>query len=612
MQILNVYKNWRPKLLLNKALYWDMVLSEDTTPVGVNGRIMPNGVLFTDCLSAYVDFTNPETVDEEGKVVSDYEYVWEGSVNYGYELKNIGLTGIDNGLIDYDVYDIDNQQFYDILTKSVLSGRPTDYRLHLKPISSNTKLVCTNTEYNEAEGYYAFKGGFLQGFYKLYGHEYQVLPQHIDDAWEVEVKLRPRDSYEGSCNYETLNERNPENKGIFFYMGTRAENKFAQFYYSDVMDYSSTTQDDFSCLNDDADKYYYCPDGKKYEDAVALNQLLIQKQLWSFLSPSSMKEDYICDGDNESQQPVHLADCEPYFADDYVENDDDLVIASAMTIYTDEGDDVSKDIYKIQTDNKYLFFNRTKNGFTVETYKDDMLIELTGETQQIATNLYLLLNRTPTGYTTENIDKFYEGVKEGKIENPSDASGVTKYTHYVGNDDKANAFALKYNDDGSISYRYLVNDCDQEKGIGILEETSFPGLISKDEWSVVNAKFQILDDQYQECPNGSRKMKIYIYVNGYLKFISKELPEFNFRELRENPEKQEAVPFNISIGGGTQGLSEGIWLDYRNRFPYVLPLEKIFAGTFMGDIQSFKFYTCPMNFSQIRNNYLWEMSRDNA
>ena len=47
-------------------------------------------------------------------------------------------------------------------------------------------------------------------------------------------------------------------------------------------------------------------------------------------------------------------------------------------------------------------------------------------------------------------------------------------------------------------------------------------------------------------------------MNGKLVLISKELPTFNFRELNDTPDKQEGVPFNISVGGGTQGLSDVI------------------------------------------------------
>ena len=103
-----------------------------------------------------------------------------------------------------------------------------------------------------------------------------------------------------------------------------------------------------------------------------------------------------------------------------------------------------------------------------------------------------------------------------------------------------------------------------------------------------------------------RKMKIYVYVNGYLKFISKLLPEFDFRELNEIFEKQEGVPFNISVGGGTQGLCDSVFVDYNMAFEKILPIEQNFAGTFIGDIKSFRFYTCPLEYTEIKNNFLYD------
>lgn len=85
-------------------------------------------------------------------------------------------------------------------------------------------------------------------------------------------------------------------------------------------------------------------------------------------------------------------------------------------------------------------------------------------------------------------------------------------------------------------------------------------------------------------------MRIYIYINDYLKFISKELPILDLRRLAEINEKQEGVPFNISIGGGTMGLCDSITWNYNNPFKYVLPLEENYAGTFIGDIKTFKMY----------------------
>ena len=101
----------------------------------------------------------------------------------------------------------------------------------------------------------------------------------------------------------------------------------------------------------------------------------------------------------------------------------------------------------------------------------------------------------------------------------------------------------------------------------------------------------------------SEKMQIYIYVNGKLVLVSKELPILNLKMLNDLPQKQEGVPFNISLGGGTQGLAETVYLNYLKLPEYVLPLEKEFGGSFIGYIKTFRFYTCPLNYTEIFENY---------
>ena len=99
-------------------------------------------------------------------------------------------------------------------------------------------------------------------------------------------------------------------------------------------------------------------------------------------------------------------------------------------------------------------------------------------------------------------------------------------------------------------------------------------------------------------------MKLYFYLNGNLVLVSKPLPIFNFRGLKDAPSKQQGVPYNISLGGGTQGLFDGIWLkDVKVKDKY-FPLMKDFGGCFIGDIKSFRFYDCFRHYSDISNTVL--------
>lgn len=69
-------------------------------------------------------------------------------------------------------------------------------------------------------------GGFFQGFYKLEGYEYQVLPDFYKKGWTIEMVVEQQSGSTCVSGKPLLNDDYPDNKGIFYYIGTRAENKF--------------------------------------------------------------------------------------------------------------------------------------------------------------------------------------------------------------------------------------------------------------------------------------------------------------------------------------------------------------------------------------------------
>lgn len=543
MEILNKYKRWNDILTSDRSEYYDIVLTQDNSPSVGSG-------IAERCLVSFIDCGDAECIGKD-EIVSKREYKWDGSINENVILENIGFTGIDNGTIEYDVNTMTNEKFLNILTGSTLSTENDDFRLHLHKVTGNTATYDYTSEYKD--GYFALKGGFFQGFYKLFGFDYQILPQFIENSWNMEFELRPQD-YEIAEN--TLNKTHSGNDGIFFYMGTRAENKFSFFY------------------NDEKENKSECEE----KDSYGGEGYFIENK----------EEDYLAE---------------------------DICITGSM-IETSEGGIISdKSGKKILTDNKYLFINRTKTGFTVDTWNqcDNVELEIKNkifkkaipvgdcENKVIVTdNKYLYMNRTKTGVTVDDLENGVMEEEKQKYDRKNDLLG--------------NAFALRINENGEIGYSYLIKDCDDEKGYKLMEEfgtdnekTGFVSYkLKKGEWYTINVRFRILDGSIDRCgkSDGKRKMRIYIYINGYLKFISKILPEFNFRELDDDKEKQEGVPFNISLGGGTQGLGDSVWLNYREIFAPNEILEKSFAGTFIGDIRSFKFYACPLEYMEVKNNFL--------
>ena len=463
--------------------YYDFMIYKGETYSGLESDV---------CIAADFDAIFANDTSWESTIL------WDNSSSDNITLKNIGFTGIDNGLISFQKDRITNKEFLDVFTGSTFIP---NQKLTLYSVKSNTKKY--DYSFDICDDYIKLSGGFYQVFYKIFDKRYQLLPNTLDSDWNLSFVLR-RKNYE--VNDNILNKKYPNNSGIFFYMGLRSENKFARYYNGG---------DDVLRDIDDID----------------------------------------------------------FMIDD--------ISLKGLHIETENGFDVkSNKEYDVHTDNKHVFFNRTSSGFTTDTWDDEYDVYAREEKKyNNDVNLFELMNRTSTGYTTETIEGYLESI------NP------IKYNIF--NDLKENAFALKINEDGSIGYRYCISDCEGDNGVSFIEEYSNANIVLEDEWYSINVRVISLSD---------KTMKLWFYVGGNLILISKELPKFNFRPLNDVADKQEGVPYNISLGGGTQGLSDGVWLDYYEGYEFNSPLANNFAGTFIGDIKSFKFYNCFMDYSRIKEN----------
>lgn len=564
-----------------------------------------------------VDFSDLNIVD--GILYSKTS--WSGATNEGVKLNNIGFTGMDNGFIYFQKDRVTNAEFLDLLLNSEYTIEKDDNRLFLTPITGNTQMYdYPMFLYDDGnEKYIVCKGGFYQGFFKLYGHKYEVLPYKIDNEWVMHFDIRPRTDYGTQIN--TVNYTHSDNDGIFFFMGIRAENKFWPFYKTD----SSVMKD---LLKNEAQNEGYfdgCGEsgGTIYDstknDVVHLENEWVADELNEFkydgyfaigdeyLMPdfSSSSKDYVKPNTDSviiKSNYTGKCECDNYFNDEYydgktanengkfVEYD---FIGSGATI--DEGGYSNYDGYhmaeygivEIETDNKFLLFDRTPSGFTVDNWEEGTKLVLTRRQQWPNANYFLLMNRTCTGYTVDTIQNYNE---------------ENEYDYNIHKDIRGNVFALRVKKDGSIGYRYGVFDCENENRYKVIEEYSKPGIVKSDEWNNVNVRFSVIDGYRNGCDDRNRKMRIYIYVNGFLVFVSKNIDAFTFKHLdKDDSSKQEGVPYNISLGGGTLGLLESILPDYYAISDYILPIERDFCGTFIGDIKSFKMYGGFVDYSTIRN-----------
>ena len=484
---------------LSKTDYWDhhIYLSQ-------KGDEIYNDDLQEECLAAYID-TNLEECIDNNNLQSVNQYQWEKAINNGVELNNIGLTGMDNGLITFDKDTITEEEFLKLYTESTLQIDKDDNRLILTPVNGNNKLYSYPIEITKDNGKVVSKlnGGFYQGFFQLNdGCDYKILPNTIEQGWVWEFTIKPQKNI-FSINNElpTLNEIYPENEGIFFYIGTRAENKWYKYY----------------------------------------NRLT---------------------NDNSELR-----------TDDYLELDEFQ--------------------YKYTTDNKFITYNRTPEGLKANENYEDENITIIKNHDRKTDNYFLTMHRGKNGYTAIN----------------SPLTREISYDYDILNDLIENVFALQVKENGSVGYKYLIKDCEKEEEYSVVEEFSYPDKVKMDEWNVITVRVQPIVQNAMNMYNYVQrydKMRLLVYVNGKLVLASKELPMLNLRKLNDEYSKQETVPYNISLGGGTQGLIDVIYENYQNIPEEILYLEKHFAGSFIGLIKSFKFYTCDKNYNQINANYRFE------
>ena len=581
------------KLVLEKEDYWDFFIHKD----GDTNYSFSYNSIYDDCLISYFDFSNHDYASNK-EIKSLDTYMWHCAHNDGKVFNNIGYTGFDNGLLNFRRDIILNSDFLELYSNSKYDIGE-ELNVVLRAVSGST----TNYEYpiSVMDDCIKFNGGFYQGFFKTNKGEYQVLPHKIEkgETWAFEFVLKKSD-FEKETN-KTLNEKYKDNKGIFFYIGTRAENKWAYLYNKeedeclaiDMSDYVEDAEIDLKThkLTSFTDMDIILPIEHDFE---------FRDEYLNDRKNGVNNSDSIFDLFEENKDIIAYRNSNDYFdncetfGDDYISDSNseeclyeylanDVDITNAI-YKTNDGFNLDKQEYYIDTDNKFLLFNRSCDGLNVCTYKEGDIVRYIGTKNNFKENLFLLMNRTCTGYTVCDIDKLKE---ESTID------------YDVLSDLYNNALAFRITDDGSIGYRYLIKNCDNDDGYEIKEAYSKPNIIINDEWSVVHIKMESVLD----------KMKIKFYVNGNLVFISDELPMINLRELNDLYEKQETVPFNISIGGGTQGLIETVLPNYMVDPYRVYPLEKYFAGSFIGYMKSFKFYTCNLESINISNNFNVEINK---
>jgi hypothetical protein len=215
------------KLRLSNSDYWDHFISYDCKGSGLNH----DAILSGDCLNIDIDIN--EDLSYSGNTLYSLKS-WTGSTiqGSGVTLNDIGLTGIDNGFINYTCSaDTTGSTFINTYTGSTLFLSSADTRFFMTQITGCNYSYGVSIVNGLDEGRFAkLCGGFYQGFFKLSDrtffvpkddnkftwepadfcledpmsgntasgtpYNYQVLPTRYEKGWTSEFWLKKNDTIE--------------------------------------------------------------------------------------------------------------------------------------------------------------------------------------------------------------------------------------------------------------------------------------------------------------------------------------------------------------------------------------------------------------------------------
>jgi hypothetical protein len=437
-------------------------------------------------------------------------------------LCDIGLTAIDNGLVTemsgetisftmglftgaskFDRYSFDRRfkmfqvTGYTDPPNERFSGN-TDRTVYEIVSKTNSQIGTYNQLY----------GGFYQGFFKLFGYDYETFPNRTNKGWSVEMVLKPRlsDEYGPTAGETTLNITYPENAGTFFYFGTRGENKF--YHHASSSPASDTGYTRVTQTLEGILKTCAC------DNTGVTNSRCIEVY-------------------NPIEYTVeHNIDCNCGCSNNTVMNSDKDPLYDSMS-----------NAFSLRLDGDP---SNPKVCVKVLKFTGDCIVTGTTPTTGITYQ---------TGYTVT------EYCSESNIYDYCDVNGPDFLTeeHWFLVDAvwERNTYFdtcdLYYKGGLGLITNFKYVDSLSNNTVNLIEPPiTHTGSPAPDQVEIVNLNERWLIEK------SDRLGTLKIYVNGKLFYVINGFEEIIPRGLNAEKEKQLGVPFNISWGGGTQGLRESL------------------------------------------------------
>lgn len=523
-------------------------------------------------------------------------------------LCDIGLTATDNGLYDkmtgqsitftMGINDFEkfNPHYYDRRLKLHPVTTYVDWPNHRFSGNSKTIYNIVSKEDSKAGYYNELYGGFYQGFYKLYGYDYEVFPERVNKGWTMETVIKPRqrDEYEIQPSEVYLNDVYPDNSGMIFFFGSRSENKYYHPASGSVQSVN-TFKCDFSFdVSGDVSGWTY-------------NR--VTSGLTNCIKTCACSDSGVTNSNCFNVFPTtattvqhNINPCGGYNT-------------KVVNPPVDPGQDVFSNAMAIRLSGD------PKNPHICVKY-----IKLTGDC--ITTGSCETTGLTySSGYCVNEICSS-RGIY--------DDCGYDSLICYTANTEERWVMI------SAVFERYeTLEECDLLNwgGLGDIRELLYPSSINGSSPNLIMPPQTHIGSKKEKLTNitelnrkwlrekDKRKGLLKLYVNGYLFMIITDFEEIIPRELNTQKEKQLGVPFNISWGGGTQGLRESLMFSGCSstygpyiQDPELMPNETLsgtslsglttdiimepnFGGTFMGGISQFRMYAEPLSTPQLQHNF---------
>jgi len=583
---------------------------------------------------------------------------------------DIGLTGIDNGLVTsmtgetiyftnglYDDSLKFERLYFDRRFKMFQVTGYTSQNERFSAIPDTTLYEVVSKSGTTVGRYHELYGGFYQGFYKLFGYDYNIFPERMNKGWAVEMLLKPRliNEYFPSSGETTLNEIYPQNKDIFFYFGARAENKF--YHHADgnpncFTGYTRVTSGLQECIS----------------TCACCNRTVTNSRCIYVYPPRSVNNqhdphlNYGCDicggttgktmtcGCDCNEQPCETCgwECFTHTCGTIIEPTPTPVPTPEPTPTCDTLTPVCTPTVCVTCTGCTECIDCPSTGFTS--------VENTCESDPLFDSISNALSVKLCG--DHNNPQIGVKVLRWIGECETTGSCVTGQTYVTGYtiDEYCSPpiypYCLLKNPPYLLLEHWFQVDVVWERytwldicdlwwrgGLGDITKTEYLDSLSNNTMALIkppitNGKevaetidLVNLDQSWLDDVN-FRMGRLKIYVNGKIHYTIENFEEIIPRALSTDKERQLGVPFNISWGGGTQGLREnltfsacsattGEYIQDPESFPNnVLSgsslsglstnilIEQNFAGTFEGGISQFRMYTTPLSAPEVKHNFL--------